>query len=449
MTSRIGTPTIIAKIVPPKVYVATDGQTDFALDYPVGSKYSIEVERNGVLQHDNHSLAGTRLVRLDDPCTAGDVIVLRTRGLEGLVNVPNPGSVVADSLSGVAADVAAMRTKLGLGTAALKNVDALGDLGGVTSLNGGPLAGLRNLIINGAVKIAVRGSSFTIAAGTVAYTADRWRIDNQTNQTLTVAVDESGAFEGTGRLRLSFATAPTSGYVYVQQRIEDVRTLGGKSATLSAYVASAEQLTVTGFLDQYFGSGGSAYVSNAVFSSATPADGNYARMSGTVALASTAGKTFGTDHFLLASMALPMRSTSVLSVSCVQTEEGPVATPFERRPLGLELALCQRYTRRLASGASFNGAFGAGYAHNATTARIQLPGGAHMRTTPTLIISNVADFNILDSTANHTVTGIAPLGLNPDSQSLIVTTSGLTTGQGVLLADDGSASAVILLDAEL
>ena len=30
-------------------------------------------------------------------------------------------------------------------------------------------------------------------------------------------------------------------------------------------------------------------------------------------------------------------------IAQVQVEPGPVATPFERRPIGTELALCQRY----------------------------------------------------------------------------------------------------------
>jgi hypothetical protein len=53
------------------------------------------------------------------------------------------------------------------------------------------------------------------------------------------------------------------------------------------------------------------------------ASGNYDSASGTVDWISTAGATF----FLAG----------------VQIEPGTVATPFERRPYGAELALCQRY----------------------------------------------------------------------------------------------------------
>jgi hypothetical protein len=36
-----------------------------------------------------------------------------------------------------------------------------------------------------------------------------------------------------------------------------------------------------------------------------------------------------------------------IDISNVQLEQGPVATPFEQRPIGTELALCQRYYQYL------------------------------------------------------------------------------------------------------
>lgn len=48
----------------------------------------------------------------------------------------------------------------------------------------------------------------------------------------------------------------------------------------------------------------------------------------------------------------------------VQLEEGPVATPFEERPIGLELALCQRYYEtsngQVAGAAFYNGSITSG-----------------------------------------------------------------------------------------
>jgi len=36
-------------------------------------------------------------------------------------------------------------------------------------------------------------------------------------------------------------------------------------------------------------------------------------------------------------------NTNIFAITNVQLEVGPVATPFEQRPIGMELALCQRY----------------------------------------------------------------------------------------------------------
>jgi hypothetical protein len=80
-------------------------------------------------------------------------------------------------------------------------------------------------------------------------------------------------------------------------------------------------------------------------------------------------------------------------ITGVQVEVGSVATPFERRPYGLELALCQRYY--------FKSAFGAfvGTCLASVANRIRGHGkfSVTMRTTPSITfgatdIDNVAAF---------------------------------------------------------
>jgi hypothetical protein len=68
-------------------------------------------------------------------------------------------------------------------------------------------------------------------------------------------------------------------------------------------------------------------------------------------------------------------------VTDVQLEEGSTATPFERRPVGIELALCQRYYHRWVA-ESIYGSFGTGSADTTTVLNVayQLP--VTMRTTP-------------------------------------------------------------------
>ena len=74
---------------------------------------------------------------------------------------------------------------------------------------------------------------------------------------------------------------------------------------------------------------------------------------------------------------------STWQITGVQLEAGTVATPFERRPYGTELALCQRYY----VGANGNSYFTAGYDTNYTTINSGgLSWNYQMRTTPTITI---------------------------------------------------------------
>lgn len=45
----------------------------------------------------------------------------------------------------------------------------------------------------------------------------------------------------------------------------------------------------------------------------------------------------------------------LFGIAQVQLEAGPVATPFEQRPIGMELALCQRYFYNITGGSNFPG----------------------------------------------------------------------------------------------
>ena len=74
----------------------------------------------------------------------------------------------------------------------------------------------------------------------------------------------------------------------------------------------------------------------------------------------------------------------------VQLEAGNVASAFERRPIGTELALCQRYYwRRTAAGAASAGvAFGSGVCTAATASFIEIYFPTEMRAIPTVSLSS-------------------------------------------------------------
>jgi hypothetical protein len=95
----------------------------------------------------------------------------------------------------------------------------------------------------------------------------------------------------------------------------------------------------------------------------------------------------------------------------VQLEAGSVATPFERRSYGQELALCQRYYRKIYAGRSSTTAIiGNGHQVSTTIAAIYVPITPPMRVEPTASYSNliVSDSVAFDATiTNLTVFGTA------------------------------------------
>jgi hypothetical protein len=117
-------------------------------------------------------------------------------------------------------------------------------------------------------------------------------------------------------------------------------------------------------------------------------------------------------------------------ITGIQLEVGSTATPFEHRPFGTELALCQRYYIQ------YNGDTGTvsglgGYAESSTTARFVVSLPVPMRTSPSVTFSGTArlqsgnfdsaDFTSINSvqtvqqpfvstTFNATTTGMAANG---------------------------------------
>lgn len=211
---------------------------------------------------------------------------------------------------------------------------------GTATLNGlayGALSG-RNRIINGDMRVAQRGTSFT-ANG---YTLDRWGVYNSGGSfTLTQETAASGSQPEAGMGKyLRVARTSPSGIFYLYQRIEDVSLYDGFSVTVSFYAKAGSSITLPVRLSQDFGSGGSTAV--AVGTINTNVTTSWAKYTASFTLPSLSGKTIGTSSFLELNFDIPA-TTATVDITGVQLEAGTVATPFERRSYGQELALCQRY----------------------------------------------------------------------------------------------------------
>ena len=262
----------------------------------------------------------------------------------------------------------------------------------------GNFAAGKNKIINGDFGIWQRGTSFTNLND--AYGADRFKhyitasapsTYSITQQTFTPGTAPVAGYEGTYFLR---QTAPTSGTVTeidVAQVIEDVRTFAGQTITFSFWAKSSANLTLKSLIQQRFGSGGSAQVNLTLQSNSVTT--SWQRFTHTMSVPSVAGKTIGANSGMWVFLFADTIATSqTIDTWGWQVEAGNTATAFQTATgtLAGELAACQRYYWRLATGA--NQSIGNFNNYNSAIMQgiIQFP--VTMRGTPTLDSVSGTDF---------------------------------------------------------
>lgn len=321
--------------------------------------------------------------------------------------------------------------------------------------NSGQLAGFRNKIINGGFTIWQRGLTFSLVPAASAYVADRWLITNSTNQTLTVNTNTTPAL-GKGdapRLRMSFSVAPSSGEVYLATRLEGVSTLSNGMATLSMLAQNAAGIVGGCYLNQNYGVGGSASVATPAQTLETVLPGVSTKSVKTFALPSTVSKTFGTSNYLELITYWPIRTTDAVAVYEVQLEEGSIATPFENRPIGLELSLCQRYYYRNFPGVN-NCIFGIAWCNGTTGAQAVINFPVPMRVAPVALEQSGVAANYSVTVATSIACNSVPTFQSANIFSAVVqflVAGGLTFGQAAQISGSAAsgASAYLGWSAEL
>ncbi len=224
--------------------------------------------------------------------------------------------------------------------------------GGVGDVGGGALGGLRNHVVNGDFAVAQRGAGPFTLAGTPVWTFDRWLLTAAGTAVATVsrAALVDGGPAGAFALTFAVASAAAGAAPELQTRLEDVTRLAGRTVTLSfRYRTAAAGFRVE--LTQNFGTGGAAAVTG-LGATTLPAATAWTERRVTLALPATAGKAPGPGSWTGLRFVWPGTSAATLELAAVQLEEGPTATPFERRPPSLELLLCRRFFRRAATALS-------------------------------------------------------------------------------------------------
>jgi hypothetical protein len=135
-------------------------------------------------------------------------------------------------------------------------------------------------------------------------------------------------------------------------------------------------------------------------------------------------------------------------ITGMQLEEGTIPTPFEQRPYGLELSLCQRYFVRLID-PSGSGVSNGGTANGASRVNVNLP--VEMRILPTSVTAS-GTFSFWDGVNAPSGTLAATSSFFPSKASIEVEfdlTSSVPAGRAVKMYTSGSTSKWLNVSAEL
>jgi len=309
----------------------------------------------------------------------------------------------------------------------------------------GPLSN-RNLIINGAMTVAQRGTSFTSATdGT--FVADRWKYEKFAPAGAVHTIEQSTDAPAGFTYSIK-ATTTTTGtlpagsfyqflYHFEAQNISQIQygTANAQTLTLSFWVKAKLAGTYPVSFQHPLGTRvypATYTVNNAdtweykTVTLAGDTSGTWT-MTGNVAglrlsfnwgmgsdyTGGTAGAWAAASSFLnLASTSGPDVNGTVgnyIQFAGVQLEVGSKATPFEHRSYGQELALCQRYCYRLDVGPGFH--FVNAMAYNASNVFGSIEFPVTMRSRPTSMtpFGTAADYQITSWSSQNVCTSLPSL----------------------------------------
>ena len=306
-----------------------------------------------------------------------------------------------------------------------------------------------NPVLNSAMQIAQRGTSFSLAASTSAtYTLDRWQTQTGANQATTVARQATGDTTNLPNIQYALRFQRNSGQTgtstyNLAQSFESINSVpfAGKTITYSFYARAganysatssaltavvvsgtgSDQNVVTGFT-------GAAYP----ISQAATLTTTWQRFSSTCTVAATATQLGLLFQYTPTGTA---STNDYYEVTGVQIDVGSVALPF--RTYGAtyqaELAACQRYLP-VALTTVYDPV--GGFSSSTTTGYFNIQFKVPARVAPTGIsLSSASNFAVL----NKTLTSGTPTAISFDSAGVnsAMITATTTAASPTILAGEG------------
>jgi hypothetical protein len=327
--------------------------------------------------------------------------------------------------------------------------------------------GFRNKIINGAMIVAQRGTAAITGSGSIQYPVDRWIAVNSVGtvtfqQSTTAPAGFTNSIVATVTATGSYGT---TGYTAIAQRIE-----GYNVADCAFGTASAKQITLSFWVrSSVVGDYSVVFVNNAdnrflwrKYTINTENIWEYKTVqfvgdtSGTWVTGNTIGlavsfqlgrgsafdgpeNAWSSSAYLGASgnVDFAANAGATFYITGVQLEQNYQPTPFEQRPFGVELSLCQRYYYRYSNPTGNGGGVGylAGFSSTRAFGTINIP--VEMRGAITITpTSCTVDSLGLSTVGNVTaIAAYATTGNAPYTTTLFIdcTTTGTVAGTLYLL----------------
>jgi hypothetical protein len=367
------------------------------------------------------------------------------------VLLKDSGVVVADGSASAPTVTNTGDTNTGLYFPAADEVAVAAGGSVAAAFNSHQFMGMRNRIINGDMRIDQRNAGASVTAFT-SYTVDRFQkvTSGAAQSSFQQVADAPNGFVNSLKFTVTSTDASTT--VYIKQAIEGFNTAdfmfgtaNAKTVTLSFWVKSS----VTGtysvvFINSAFNR---SYVTTYSISSADTWEYKTITVAGdttgtwlanngigvelrfAIASGGTTQTTglWGTANAFCASTQTNWANNSgaTFYITGVQLEVGSVATPFERRPYGTELALCQRYYYLFASGNNAN--LGVGGYYNSTYVTTTATFPVTMRAAPSLVQTTGTNYyRIFANNASDNFDSF-----NEGIQQPTVNTAGLDCSSGV------------------
>ena len=345
--------------------------------------------------------------------------------------------------------------------------------------------GGKNIIINGSMQISQRSTSETGKGDADGYfTLDRFRMGHGATSAGRYTMSQSSVTDLEGfsnALKIDCTTADTSiaagEALIINQRLEGFNlhqikatSTSTRAFTVSFYAKSnasraiASEITFVNGTNRQIsklhtiGTSWARYTMTVPAASSTQIDNDNSH-EGDLNLWINAGSTYtgGTinddalDSFTNANRAVGIGSIfastdNTLEITGLQVELGSVATPFEHRSFGEELALCQRYYQ---SRTGHQGNWGSGLAYNTTSVQWVLTFPVEMRAAPAVTFTGTLQAN--DGSAVYNSSSTSFLGSVVSTTSVEPYMAGFSsvTDNNPYIIGSSATGSLLKIDSEL